>query len=255
MKILGQEGLNFIATKYKELRDSLNNKLDKNGLADELTINLMNGNDNILLYAVLNEIIKNENTLSDDIDLFKKNKVDKVAGKDLSTNDYTDEAKAKVDAIPANPKYTDTVQDLSGYAKKDDVNGKANKTEIKTKLSEMTDDATHRLVTDTEKEMLYNKVGLEDITITFDFVPPDQMKPGDMLDPPVPDDIYSPDNPDRTKYIPKVVSTDVLYDMIKKYELYNLSGVKKQVILTQAEYDALSLLQKRDASKIYFIKA
>lgn len=36
-------------------------------------------------------------------------KVDKVTGKGLSTNDYTAAAKAKVDAIPANPKYTDTV--------------------------------------------------------------------------------------------------------------------------------------------------
>lgn len=36
------------------------------------------------------------------------NKVDKVSGKGLSTNDYTNAAKAKVDAIPSNPKYTDT---------------------------------------------------------------------------------------------------------------------------------------------------
>ena len=38
-------------------------------------------------------------------------KVDKESGKGLSTNDYTAAAKAKVDAIPANPKYTDTVYD------------------------------------------------------------------------------------------------------------------------------------------------
>ncbi len=70
---IGKNGLNFIASKYKELRDSLTNK------------------------------------------------VDKVTGKDLSSNDYTNEAKAKVDAIPPNPKYTDTVQDLSGYLKKSEV--------------------------------------------------------------------------------------------------------------------------------------
>ena len=35
-------------------------------------------------------------------------KVDKVDGKGLSTNDYDNTAKAKVDAIPADPKYTDT---------------------------------------------------------------------------------------------------------------------------------------------------
>ena len=39
------------------------------------------------------------------------NKVDKVDGKSLSTNDYTNESKMKVDAIPENPKYTDTVYD------------------------------------------------------------------------------------------------------------------------------------------------
>lgn len=32
-------------------------------------------------------------------------KVDKVDGKGLSSNDYDDTAKAKVDAIPDNPKY------------------------------------------------------------------------------------------------------------------------------------------------------
>lgn len=36
------------------------------------------------------------------------NKVEKVTGKGLSTNDFTDVAKAKVDNIPTNPKYTDT---------------------------------------------------------------------------------------------------------------------------------------------------
>ena len=69
-------------------------------------------------------------------------KVDKVNGKALSTNDYTNADKAKVDAIPTNPKYTDTTYDLSGYAKK---------TEIKNSLSQMTGDSTHRTVTDTEK--------------------------------------------------------------------------------------------------------
>lgn len=38
-------------------------------------------------------------------------KVDKVTGKGLSTNDYNAAAKAKVDAIPSNPKYTDTIYD------------------------------------------------------------------------------------------------------------------------------------------------
>ena len=44
-------------------------------------------------------------------DVIDSGKVDKVTGKGLSSNDYTAAAKAKVDAIPANPKYTDTVYD------------------------------------------------------------------------------------------------------------------------------------------------
>lgn len=72
-KTLGQNGLNFIANKYKELRTALSNK------------------------------------------------VDKISGKSLSTNDYDNTAKSKVDAIPNNPKYTDTTYDLSKYAEKSDI--------------------------------------------------------------------------------------------------------------------------------------
>lgn len=73
IKALGQNGLNFIANKYKELK----------ALVDK--------------------------------------KVDKVNGKSLSTNDYTNEAKKKVDAIPANPKYTDTVTSVVDNLTTDDA--------------------------------------------------------------------------------------------------------------------------------------
>lgn len=76
-------------------------------------------------------------------------KVDKIDGKGLSTNDYDDVAKAKVDAIPDDPKYTDTVPDLTPYAKK---------TEIKTRLADLTSDSTHRTATDAEKRAWNGKV-------------------------------------------------------------------------------------------------
>ena len=44
-------------------------------------------------------------------------KVDKIEGKGLSTNDYDDDAKLKVDTIPENPKYTDTVYDDTNIKK------------------------------------------------------------------------------------------------------------------------------------------
>ena len=68
-------------------------------------------------YAKTVDVNKQVASLANLID----NKVDKVDGYGLSKNDYTDVDKAKVKAIPDNPKYTDTVPDLSGYATKDDI--------------------------------------------------------------------------------------------------------------------------------------
>lgn len=49
------------------------------------------------------------------------NLVTKVDGKGLSSNDFTNSYKQKLDNIPSNPKYTDTTYDLSGYAKTSDI--------------------------------------------------------------------------------------------------------------------------------------
>lgn len=46
-----------------------------------------------------------------DIEAALDKKVDEVEGKGLSTNDYSNDDKAKVDAIPSSPKYTDTTYD------------------------------------------------------------------------------------------------------------------------------------------------
>ena len=68
-------------------------------------------------------------------DVIDNGKVDKVTGKGLSTNDYTNEDKAKV-ASAVQP------SDLDEYAKTADV---------PTQLSQLSADSTHRTVTDTEK--------------------------------------------------------------------------------------------------------
>lgn len=276
MKILDETGLKFIANKFKELKDSLTNK------------------------------------------------VDKVTGKDLSTNDYTNEAKAKVDAIPADPKYTDTIQDLSGYLKKSDVfddktfsgdqeklrniplsasqgiwlwnrldriapdgfidpdkivpkisiqdrepywdnnlqglllsgaldelflrttklnERKANKTEIKTKLSELTDDATHRLVTDTEKTTWNEKVNNDQLFVKESYEEQKKKYGDEKLIPTVNFII------DRFNGFEKSIRTWAINFITTRLKYY-----KQQVILTQAEYDGLSSTDKNDASKIYFIK-
>lgn len=69
------------------------------------------------------------------------NYVTKIDGKGLSTNDFTNDAKRKVDSIPDNAKFTDTTYDLTPYAKK---------TEVPTKVSALTNDSGFK----TESEIL-----------------------------------------------------------------------------------------------------
>lgn len=122
-----------------------------------------------------------------EVDSKLSGKVDKESGKALSSNDYTSEEKAKLGSI--NPSEYAKQSDISSAKAKSNKNNinvftdrstsytsldiilgdlelrteqnrdnKANKTDIKTKLSEMTDDSTHRTVTDTEKSTWNNKL-------------------------------------------------------------------------------------------------
>lgn len=159
-------------------------------------------------------------------------KVDKVPGKGLSTNDYTDAAKAKVDAIPPDPKYTDTVPDLTPYARMSDLSKEYDerkadivkvrsdhaadiqsvRADIKTRLADMEEDSEHRTVTDADKKSWNGKI-----------------------------DAVSG----------KGLSTND-YTTAEKEKV---ARMKESIILTQAEYDALPTDQQNDESKIYFIKA
>lgn len=77
---------------------------------------------------------------------FIKKFVKQEKGKGLSTNDYTDEDKKKVGQIPDNPKYTDTIPDLTPYAKKESV---------PTKLSQLENDKTFK--TESEIQSMIEK--------------------------------------------------------------------------------------------------
>ena len=78
-------------------------------------------------------------------------KVDKVTGKGLSTNDYTAAAKAKVDAIPANPKYTDTVYDDTALKERvATIEGKESAWDAKSDFSGSYNDLTDKPTIPTE---------------------------------------------------------------------------------------------------------
>ena len=92
-----------------------------------------------------------------EIETAVKNKVDKVIGKGLSTNDFTNEYKNKVDS--ALQSYTETDPTVPTWAKAaskptytaSEVGALPNTTIIPTTLAGLTEDATHRVVTDAEK--------------------------------------------------------------------------------------------------------
>lgn len=73
----------------------------------------------------------NYSGLGEVITWIKATFVQKETGKGLSSNDYTQEDKDKVTAIPDNPKYTDTIQDLTPYLEKTEASTTyATKTEL-----------------------------------------------------------------------------------------------------------------------------
>lgn len=95
-------------------------------------------------------------TLSE-IETAVKNKVDKVTGKGLSTNDFTNAYKSKVDS--ALQSYTETDPTVPAWAKAEnkpsytaeEVGALPSTTKIPTTLSALSEDTTHRVVTDAEK--------------------------------------------------------------------------------------------------------
>lgn len=101
-------------------------------------------------------------TLSE-IETAVKNKVDKVSGKGLSTNDFTNMYKNKVDS--ALQSYTETDPTVPAWAKEEnkpsytaeEVGALPNTTKIPTALSALSEDSTHRVVTDAEKETWNSK--------------------------------------------------------------------------------------------------
>ena len=104
-------------------------------------------------------------------DTIDSGKVDKVTGKGLSTNDYTNAAKAKVDAIPANPKYTDTVYDDTALKERvAAIEGKESAWDSKSDFSGSYNDLTDKPTIPTEVTPLIGTTGTLTPTQVYDAV-------------------------------------------------------------------------------------
>lgn len=250
---------------HRTVTDSEKNKLEKieDGANKVTKISQLNNDKNFKTESEIQELINNSTKLKkevvtslpstgkDDIIYLLKNKND--------TNNYYTEYMwigGKWEIIG------DTKVDLSDYAKK---------SEIKTKLSEMIGDSTHRVVTDTEKKTWNNKVdavtgkGLS----TNDYTDVAKTKVDNIPTSPKYTDTVTSIN-GKTGAISKadivalgIPSKDTTYGLVSQSsnglmsaaDKKRLDNIKEQIALTEAQYNALSSTQQNDSKKIYFIKA
>lgn len=116
IKTLGQTGLNFIANKFKELKDLLDNKIDEDKVGEVIIVDPKTQKQRTLenwitsLSSFRNYCIR---TLGD--------KVNKVEGKGLSTNDYTNDDKAKVEALKEQVILTETQYNALSSEQQNDI--------------------------------------------------------------------------------------------------------------------------------------
>lgn len=94
IKTLGQTGLNFIANKFKELKDLLDNKIDEDKVGEVIIRDTKKK-----IPRSLEAWITSLKYLSEFCAKSLGSKVDKVEGKGLSTNDYTNDDKDKLTNI------------------------------------------------------------------------------------------------------------------------------------------------------------
>ncbi len=97
--------------------------------------------------------------IKEDIANLEENKVDKEKGKGLSANDFTNAYKEKVDNNTSE-RHTHTNKETLDNIDDIDIanwNNKAETSDIPTNLSELSEDTTHRTVSDTEKQRWNNK--------------------------------------------------------------------------------------------------
>lgn len=156
------------------MNEQFSSKVDKSQIVDNYRVDDSNS---VASSHALYEAVE---VLDSTIGIVDDKKVDKVEGKSLSTNDFTDADKEQIGKntadighlgqdIVAFGKYAGEAKSIAKEAKAgaetalQNLATKADKTEIKTKLSEMTDDSTHRTVTDSEKSTWNGKASKSDI--------------------------------------------------------------------------------------------
>lgn len=196
------------------------------------------------LKEIADELSKNQSGVST---ILKKlgDKVDKVTGKDLSTNNFTNTYKSKLDNLTSRASGNEATTSNRGYMSASD----------KTKLDNMDPDMyVEKSYLDSVNKNLVKGISIfphvvagenvclevaitnEDLdTIGYDLLKPASQKQMGLMSE---RDKKKLDDIDPSKYVTSE----------------NLADFKRCKVLTQSEYDALSSTEKNRADTLYFIK-
>ena len=180
-----------------------------------------------------------------------KDYVQKDGSKGLSANDYTDAAKAKVDAIPTDPKYTDTIYDDREVKQdiqtlKDSQLSKATQSEAETGTNDtkyMTPQATkqaiQKLAPKPDLSGYVEKDGTK-VLSTNDYTNADQQKLSNIES-----------GAQKNKVTSVQGRTGAV--TINKNDIKSM-GFPEHVVLTESEFKALSSTQQNAPDIFYYIK-
>lgn len=193
-------------TLSENIQEELDKKIDKSRISQ----NLEDGDSGTVPSSRI--FMEFQNIIADEVD----KKVDKVEGKGLSTNDYTNEDKAKLDGIDlskyvTNEKFDGSIREAIG--KSDEALQKAAANEAK--ITEVDAKAEQAIVKSQDALNRAHENGREI-------------------------------NAFRT------IADEKLAQKVDKTEI---ADFKRCIVLTQAEYDALSTDDKNRVDTLYFIKA
>lgn len=192
------------------LSENMQSELDKKIDKSQISQNLEDGDSGTIPSSRI--FMEFQNIITDEVD----KKVDKVEGKGLSTNDYTNEDKAKLDGIDlskyvTNEKFDGPIREAIG--KSDEALQKAAVNEAK--ITEVDAKAEQAIVKSQDALNRAHENGREINAF-------------------------------------RIIADEKLAQKVDKTEI---ADFKRCIVLTQSEYDALSSTEKNRADTLYFIKA
>lgn len=183
--------------------------------------------------------------------------VEKVEGKGLSTNDYTNADKAKVDNIPVSPKYTDTTYEIATQSSSGLMSAtdkvKVNNIPSNPKYTDTVTTINGKTGAITKADITALGIPAQDSVYDDTAIKADIGKRAYKTELPTKLSQLAEDSTHRTVTDTEKSTWSGKQDRITKESVKAL-GFPEHVVLTQAQYDALSSTQKADTKVFYYIK-